>query len=172
MAMGKKGMTIKQVIKAYLVAGMFFFALGGWLLHYRIHPPEKNPSFYIPYIAGVVGVFIVPTLFWFKRTFTWAYIINGFGVIIGTITMAQFSVEHFKGELVPINIIVNTLLADILILWGVFVAGKALFDLEFFKNDSDPAPRGRYLRYPNMGWWYVHLAGFTLVYGAGKLLWK
>ena len=27
-------------------------------------------------------------------------------------------------------------------------------------------------RYPNMGWWLVHLVGLSIVYTLGNLLWR
>lgn len=165
-------MKRKEKIKATLIAGLFFLALGGWLLHLRIHPVSKDVGNFIPLIAGIVSVFCVPLLFWFRPTIALAYIINGFTVIIGTIAMAQFSIEHFEGPLTATNILLNTTLADIAILWGKFAVGKALFDLEFLKSDTDVAPKGRFFRYPNMGWWWVHLVALTIVYTVGVLFKK
>ncbi len=165
-------MNRKKMIKTTLVAGLFFIALGGWLLHLRIHPPVKDADFLIPCISGIVSVFCLPLLFWFRRTSALAYVINGFLVIIGTITMAHFSIAHFQGPISALNIIINTTLADIAILWGKFAIGKALFDLEFLKSDADPAEKGRFFRYPHMGWWWAHLFALALVYTLGKIIWK
>ena len=165
-------MTKKNSIKATLIAGLFFLALGGWLLHLRIHSPAKDADNYIPFVTGLVSVFFLPVLFWFKRTAALAYILNGFSVIIGTITMAQFSIVHFQGTVSPSNILINTTLADTAILWGKFALGFALFKLEFLKTETDPAPKGRFFRYPNMGWWWAHLAGLSIIYTLGNILWK
>lgn len=184
-------MNRKKMIRATLVAGLFFFALGGWLLHLRIHPPAKGADYLIPFISGIVSVFCLPLLFWFRRTVALAYIINGFLVIIGTITMAQFSIVNFKGPVTAISIILTTTLADIAILWGKFGIGKALFDLESLnphtncdvasikttigvgvKSDTDTAAKGRFFRYPHMGWWWVHLFSLALVYTLGNVIWK
>ena len=86
--------------------------------------------------------------------------------------MAQFSIVHFEGPVNLKSIFLGTLLADIAILWGKFALGKALFDLEFLKSDTDPGPKGRFFRYPNMGWWWVHLFALSLVYTLGNILWK
>src|SRR3989338_7153438 len=96
----------KKMIKKTLVAGLFFMALGGWLLHLRIHPPVKDADFLIPYISGIVSVFCLPLLFWFRRTAALAYVINGFLVITGTITMEHFSIANFQGPISALNIIV------------------------------------------------------------------
>jgi hypothetical protein len=34
------------------------------------------------------------------------------------------------------------------------------------------ARHGRIWRYPNMGWWWVHLFALSVVYAAGNLLWN
>lgn len=165
-------MTRKNRLKAALIVGLFLSALGGWLLHLRIHPPTKDTEFLIPFISGIISVFILPLLFWFRRTTAAAYIINGFLAIIGTIVMAQLSITHFKDPVTVANVILNTTLADIAILWGKFVIGKALFDLQFLKSDTDIAAKGRFFRYPNMGWWWVHLFALAFVYTLGNIIWK
>lgn len=166
-------MNRKEIIKAQLVAGLFFLSLGGWLLHLRIHPPVKNAANVIPFISGIGSVFCLPLLFCFRPTVTLAYISNGFLAIIGTITMAHFSLAHFQGTITPAAIILNTTFADIAILWGKFAVGKALFDLEFLRPETAGlAAKGRFFRYANMGWWYVHLFALAVVYALGNIFWK
>ncbi|OGX42595.1 MAG: hypothetical protein A3G37_03360 [Omnitrophica WOR_2 bacterium RIFCSPLOWO2_12_FULL_46_30] len=165
-------MKRKEMIKAALAAGLFFLGLGGWLLHLRIHPPVKNAANLIPFISGIGSVFCLPFLFCFRPTVTLAYIINGFLAIIGTITMAHFSIAHFQGPITPASIILNTTFADIAILWGKFAVGKTLFDLEFLKSETEAAAQGRFFRYPNMGWWWAHLFALAIVYASGNIFWK
>ncbi len=165
-------MNGKKTIKATLVAGLFFLALGGWYLHLRIHPPTTEIDHVIPFISGIVSVFCIPFLFWFRPTVIPAYIVNGFLVIIGTITMAHFSIVNFKGPITLTNIILNTTFADIAILWGKFAVGKALFGLEFLKSETAVAAKGRFFRYPNMGWWWAHLFALAIVYALGNIFWK
>lgn len=162
----------KKMIKETLVVSLFFLALGGWLLHLRIHPPQTEAYHLVPFVAGIGSVFFVPLLFCFRPTLAVAYIINGFLVIIGTITMAHFSIVHFQGSITPVNIILKTTFADIAILWGKFAVGQALFNLEFLKSETDALGKGRYFRYPNMGWWWVHLFALTAVYALGNIFWK
>ena len=165
-------MNRKMKIKAALVVSLFFLAFGGWLLHLRIHPLTKTPYDIIPLISGIVSVFCLPILFCFSRTIALAYIVNGFLAILGTITMAQFSIVNFKGPVTLENIILNSTFADIAILWGKFSLGKALFDFEYLKSDNDLAAKGRFFRYPNMGWWWAHLFALAVVYALGNILWK
>jgi hypothetical protein len=165
-------MNKKKMIKITLIFELCVLGLGGWLLHYRIHPPVKGEVYFIPFFSGIVSVFCLPLLFWFRKTLNLAYIINGFLVIIGTIMMAHFSIKNFQGPLTLTNIIVNTLFADIALAWGKFGVGKAMYVLEYLKSDADTVSKGRYFRFPNMGWWWVHLVGLAAVYTAGNILWK
>jgi hypothetical protein len=165
-------MNKKMAIKMTLILGLFAVCLGGWLLHLRIHPPEKNPAYLIPFFSGMISVFALPLLFWFRRTVNLGYILDGFLVIIGTITMTHFSIAHFEGQVTLTRLITGTLFADIAVLWSKFALGRALYLLEFLKADTDSLPKGRYFRYPNMGWWWAHLAGMSLIYALGNILWK
>jgi hypothetical protein len=165
-------MNRKNTVKAALVASLFCLALGGWLLHLRIHPLSKNPDYVIPFISGIISIFFLPLLFCFRPTVALAYIFNGFLVILGTITMAHLSISNFEGPATLWNIIINTTFADIALLWGKFAVGKALFDLDRLKSDTDTIPKGRIFRYPNMGWWWVHLLGLSIVYALGNSIWK
>ncbi len=165
-------MNRKKMVKETLIASLFFLALGGWLLHLRIHSPVKGAGYFIPFIAGILSAFCLPFLFCFRRTLAFAYVVNGFLVIIGTITMAHFSIFNFKVPITAANIILTTTLADIMVLWGKFSVGKALFDLEYLKSDTDVVTKGRFFRYPNLGWWWAHLIALTTVYTLGKILWK
>jgi len=165
-------MSNKRRIKVILITGLIFLSLGGWIIHMRSHPPLMDADNLIPFIAGIASIFIIPVLFWFRPTIILAYLINGFTVILGTITMAHFSVINFKGPLSFEGLIFSTMFPDIAMLWGKFFMGKALFDLEYLKTDQDIVPKGRYLRYPNTGWWLAHLVGWSLVYALGNILWK
>ena len=165
-------MTQKQNIRNLLIVGLIAASLGGWLLHLRIHPPSEDSANLIPFLAGIIGIIIVPILFLFKKTIPHAYMINGFLVIIGTITMAHFSIMHLPERITFQAIFVGTLLADIFLLFTNFFIGKALFELEMFKAIDAMTRKGRYWRYPNMGWWWVHFFSLSLVYALGNLLWK
>jgi hypothetical protein len=165
-------MNKKKLIKITLILGLFSVCLGGWLLHLRIHPPAKNAAYLIPFFSGLISVFALPVFFWFRGTVTLGYIVDGFLVIFGTITMAHFSIAHFEGPVTLTKLLTNTLFADIAVLWGKFALGRGLYLLEFLKADTDSLPKGRYFRYPNMGWWWVHLAGMSVIYALGNILWK
>jgi hypothetical protein len=152
---------------------IFFLALGGWLLHLRIHPLAKNVEHYIPAVAGFISVIIIPLLFIFRSTIPFAYLLNGMTVIIGTITMAHFSIKHPPEVWTLQTILLGTLLADIALLWGKFAVGKALFEMEVTINHPEDTVRsGRFFRFPNMGFWFAHVVALTAVYIIGNCFWK
>ena len=152
---------MKKKIKFLLIFGLFFMSWGGGWMHYSYHPFAKTGYGWVPFIVGLISVLIVPILFAFKKTVHWAYLLNGFAVIIGTITMTHFSLA------------VHPLWADILILWGKFAIGRAIFCLEVYPPDARPQVRGwNLIRFPNMGFWYVHLVAWTAVYLLGHFIWR
>jgi hypothetical protein len=122
----------------------------------------QNPANLIPALSGLLSVIAIPLLFCFRRTLVWGYVLNGFTALIGTVVMAHFSIVRWPMVLLP----------DILILWGKFFVGKALFDLELFGYDPGHEKKGQFWRYPNLGWWLAHLAAISLVYAAVQLLWR
>ena len=145
-----------------MITSLFMLSLGGFLLHYLVHPLEKQSYGFLPFFAGLISIIVVTVLFFFKKMIPFAYLLNGMLVIIGTITMAHFSLVKFP------------LFADIFMLWSAFFTGKALFDLELMNagNIDSPRHKGRFFRYPNFGFWGVHLAVLSMVYYLGHILWK
>jgi len=152
---------MKKYVKMMLIIALFLTALGGLGLHYRIHPIDKHAFGYVPFIAGLISVLAIPALFFFRKTLHLAYLLNGFTVIIGVITMAHFSIV--KAPLLP----------DIFILLCKFFIGRAIFCVEVFPMDGEiKNPGWRWIRYPNMGFWAVHLVLLSGVYYIGNLLWR
>ncbi len=152
---------MKNYNRIILILALFLVSFGGFGLHYRIHPFQKHLYGYVPFIAGLLSMIAVPVMFYFRKTIHLAYLINGFSVIIGVITMSHFSL--IKGNLVP----------DIAILLGKFFIGRALFCNEFFSSEQPAhSPGWKWIRYPNTGFWAVHLVVLSLVYYLGNLLWR
>jgi len=121
---------MKKKIKILLIFGLFFVSLGGMGLHYAIHPFAKTGYGWVPFIVGLISVLVIPLLFYFRKTLNLAYLLNGFAVIIGTITMAHFS------------LVIRPLWPDILILMTKFVIGRAIFCLEIYPLDANPKVKG------------------------------
>ena len=166
-------MKKKDYLRLVLILAIFFLALGGWLLHLRIHPLAKDAENYIPFVAGFISVIVIPVLFIFRPTIPFAYLLNGITVIIGTITMAHFTIENPPQVWTLQTIFLGTLLADIMLLWGKFAVGKALFDLDSVISRPDTQiSSGRFFRFPNMGFWFAHLVTLTAVYLIGSYFWK
>lgn len=163
-------MTIRSYIRSVCLAALVAMALGGFLLHLRVHPFTQNTSFLTNFVTGILSVVVVPLLFLGKRTIHYGYVLNGFIAIAGTITMAHFSLAHPPAPLTPATLLLKTTLADILILWGKFFIGKVLFDCEVFGYNKAVEKKGASYRYPNLGWWCVHLAAVAVVYYIGHIL--
>ena len=161
-----------------LLCGLVSLAVGGFLLHSRIHKVWSAESTeyvnLVPAISGILGIIIVPLLFCFRKTIAYGYVLNGFTVIVGTVTMAHYSIANWPTNTAVTvkTILFGTLLMDIIILWGKFFVGKALFDLEIFGYDAARERKGKTYRYPNIGWWLIHLVGVSIVYYLGNLLWR
>jgi hypothetical protein len=165
-------MTIKTYVKTTLLVGLVALSVGGFFLHLRIHPLAKNPANIVPIVSGVLGIVIVPLLFSSRKLIAYGYVINGMETIIGTVLMAHYSIAHWPTPVTPGAIIFHTLLADILVLWSKFFLGKAIFDLEHHGYDQTRVMKGKTYRYPNYGWWFIHLVTISLIYYVGHLLWR
>ncbi|MBP7528879.1 MAG: hypothetical protein KA801_13185 [Syntrophorhabdaceae bacterium] len=164
--------TIRNYVRTLLLAALVTMAAGGFLLHLRIHPFTSNTSFLINFVAGLLSIVVVPLLFCWRKTIHYGYVLNGFIVIVATITMAHFSFAHPPEELNPGNILLMTTFPDILIVWGKFFTGKVLFDLEVMGYNADLEKKGMTFRYPNLGWWLIHFLAVAAVYYAGHALWR
>jgi len=165
-------MTARTYVKTMLLCALVALAFGGLVLHLRIHPVSKIPSIIVALVAGILSVVVVPFLFSRKSLVEYGYVLNGMLVIVGTITMGHFSLAHWPAPATFKTVILETLLADIAVLWGNFFVGKALFDLEVFGYDPSREKKGKTWRYPNLGWWMVHLVAISTVYSIGHLLWS
>jgi hypothetical protein len=166
-------MTQKDNVRFLLMFSLVALALGGFILHTRIHPLEKEAGNIIPAVAGILSVIIIPILFYFRQTVAYGYVLNGMTVILGTVAMAHYSLRHPpEAGWTLQTVLFGTLLMDIIILWAKFTVGKALFELELLRQPEAPARTGRYFRYPNMGYWWVHLFAISIVYSLGIQFWK
>ena len=98
------------------ICALFLLSVGGLLLHIRFHKPTEELSHWIPAIVGLINVFVVPFLFNYARTVAWAYLLTIATVVIGTVTMAHHSWEHWDLPLTLQNVLLQSTLADIIIL--------------------------------------------------------
>ena len=165
-------MSTRTYIKSLLLVSLTTLAIGGFFLHLRIHPFTEHAYGAVPFISGLLSILLVPCLFSFRKTLDYGYVLNGLLVILGTITMAHFSIAHWPQPASFEAVLLKTTMADILILWAKFFVGKALFELELHGYDPNHTKQGASWRYPNLGWWMIHLAAISAVYGLGNLLWR
>lgn len=165
-------MLTRTQIKSGLLLALIAMALGGFLLHMRIHPVAENSSNLLAIVSGLMSIIVIPALFSFRKTISYGYVLNGLSVILGTIVMAHYALAH-RPDLVTWRwLLIGTTLADIVLLSGKFFVGKALFDLEMFGYGPQLSAAGRYWRYPNLGWWFIHLLAIAYVYALGNIWWR
>jgi len=165
-------MTIQIYIRSILLGALVTLSLAGFMIHARIHLAAENPSFILPLVAGILNIAVIPSFFCFPKTLAYGYVLNGFLCIIGTVTMGHFAIAHWFDPASPQDILLKSMFIDILIVWGKFFIGKALFELETFGYDPSRPRAGIPYRYPNMGWWLIHLAAVSFVYYLGNRLWS
>ena len=143
------------------ILALLFLSIGGWLLHFGFHPISISKSHYVPFLYGLVNIFIVPFLFNSKKTIIIAYVINGFGVIVGTILMAHMSLSSPPDPLTLPAILFRTTLADIFLLFPKLFIGHLIL-LHYY-----PSGLGRMF---TTSWWVRHFCYFTVVYSIGHFL--
>ena len=165
-------MTTQRYGKSVLLSELVALSLGGFLFHGRVHPVAQHPSNVIAALSGVLSIIAVPLLFSFKKTLPYGYVLNGFLAILGTLVMGHFALVHWPHPATLRAILLNTTLADILIVWSKFLVGKSLFDLEFYGYDPNKVRKGHPYRYPNLGWWGIHFVAVGIVYTLGHILWR
>jgi hypothetical protein len=155
-------MIFKKEIRKPILA-LLLLSLGGWILHFRVHPITHNPSNFVPFVLGLIDIFITPQLFNYKKTVILAYLINGIGVIVGAITMASFSLSSLPDPLTFTSIIFKTTLAHILILFSKLFIGQMVLS-HFY-----PAGLGRLF---TPFWWLRHFCYLSVVFALGHFLWR
>ena len=164
-------MTQRKYIRLWLILALFFIALGGWLLHIKVHPPFEESVHLIPFLSGIISIIAIPALFYMDSTTPYAYVINGMIVIIGAIMMSHLSIANLPEQINLKKLILGTTLPDIIILFTRFAAGQALFEIYRMQNpDTQRIKNKRFFRYPNMGWWGVHTVALTTVYLLGHFI--
>jgi hypothetical protein len=115
-----------------LILAFFLISLGGLLLHLRIHPPPQSLFHWIPAAFGIVNTVALPFLFARAVTVPWAFAFTWATVLAGTVGMAYFSLTTWEWPVTLVTILLNSTLADIVILWAkIPLAWKILthFDL-------------------------------------------
>lgn len=117
------------------VFGLFCMTLGGFLLHYRVHPPSKDAFNLIGVLFPLFNTLILPFMFLNRRTMTWAYLINATSVVVGVAVMTWFSVANWKDPISFYTILFHSTLADSLILMGKLPLAHAIL-LDWMEFDE------------------------------------
>ncbi len=154
-------MLFQKEIRKPILA-LMLISLGGWMLHFRIHSITANPSNFLPFLIGLVNIVITPILFNQRKTVIVAYLINGIGVIIGSVAMAVLSLYNLPEPLTFTSLIFKTTLGDILILLSKLFIGQMILSHYY------PTGLGRFF---NPGWWVRHFCYLSIVFAIGHFLW-
>ncbi len=88
-------MTIKTYIRSLLLGALITLSLAGFMIHARVHLITENSSFIIPFLAGILSVAVVPTLFWFKKTLAYGYPNMGWWLL----HLVAISLVYYLGNL-------------------------------------------------------------------------
>jgi hypothetical protein len=131
---------MRTVTRRILLTTLFFLAVGGFLLHYRIHtlmvPDKMQPGTlifsgtnFLANLFPLIDVVLVTILFMRQKTAVYGFLLNGLIVIYGTIFMTHFSIADNLARAVPIqDWPLKSTLPDIAIAWADFLTGKLLYD--------------------------------------------
>ncbi len=155
-------MIFKKEIQKPILS-LIFISLGGWMMHYRIHPISENPFYYLPFITGLLNIIFVPVLFHYKKTAILAYLINGFSVIIGAILMAHLSLLRISSSTTLSDMLFKTTSAYI------FISSSKLFIGQMILSYYYPTGLGRFF---TAWWWTRHFVYLSAVYTLGFYLWR
>ena len=122
-----------------LLGALFLLALGGFLLHYRIHPfllPDKDHPGEVLFRGQFVAASLLPlldlvavtALFARRSTAPLGYLLNGVIVIYGAVLMGHFSIATLVPRAPsPAEWLLKSTLPDIAIAGGDFLVGNALY---------------------------------------------
>jgi hypothetical protein len=151
------------------ICALVLLSLGGWLLHARAHSVSfdpsnpSNPAFVVPFLVGLLSIIAAPILLNFKGTFVVGYLINGMSVVIGTITMAAFSLAKLPSPLTAQNILTGTMLWSILLLFPKLLLGQMIL-LHYHPNGMGRLFTG--------SWWLRHFIYLSAIFTLGHILWR
>ena len=152
-----------------LALALMFMSLGGLIIHVRVHPSIIDPmgtgvpANWVPFVAGLIGVFITPFLLSLPKTVIIGYLINGVSVILGAVLMSTKSLSSLPVPLTLGDLLFKTTLADILLLFGKLFVGHQIF------LHHHPAGMGRMF---TPGWWARHFLYLGAVFAIGHFIWR
>ena len=124
---GAFGKISKTMNRRILIIAMFFLALGGFLLHYRIHPFVGIYRFAT--IISLLDVFLITALFCARQSVIYGLLLKGMFTILAVIFMGHFSIVGLIGKNPTLlDWIFKSTLADILVALSGFLIAKAIYE--------------------------------------------
>jgi hypothetical protein len=122
--------------RAQLWIALVGLALGAFMLHYRIHPPQQALTNFWASLFPGVDLIVVSILFLFRGTAVWALLLNSFIAYLGIILMSDLSITSALTGAIkvstwqqPFSWLLQTMLPDILILIADLFVGMALYKI-------------------------------------------
>jgi len=152
-----------------LILALFFISVGGWLLHFRIHPilPDaarmRNSANFFPFTVGLTSMLVTPVLLWFRRTLLVGYLLNGIGALTGMLLMTYFSLATFRHPFTLAGVFTGTLVADVLIAFSRLFLGQRILHTYY------PSGTGRMF---TAWWWTRHAFYVSVVFLLGHSVWR
>ena len=122
--------------RAQLWIALVGLALGAFILHYRIHPPQQGLTYFWASLFPGVDLVVVSILFLFRSTVIWALLLNTFLAYLGIILMSDLTITwtltgaiKVSPSTQPFGWLLQTLLPDIMILIADLFVGMALYKI-------------------------------------------
>jgi hypothetical protein len=127
------GKIHKSMNRRILIIAISFLALGGFLLHYRIHP--FIGIYRVATIVSLLDVFLVTALLCTRTSAVYGLLLKGMFTILGVILMGHLSIAGFVGKNPTLSDwIFKSTLADILVALAGFLIAKVIYD-SYFKKE-------------------------------------
>ncbi|MCL5036331.1 MAG: hypothetical protein M1269_04345 [Chloroflexi bacterium] len=163
-------------VRNNLIFTLFLISLGGLTIHLLVHPPVVKGNIewvrMIPSLADLVTMFLITLLFLKKETAPWAELLTGLTVIFGILLMSRYSLSQWHPDM-PISVaLLNSTLANSIILFGKFMVGKTIFESYYPERVPNNWKWPTTIRFLYNGWWVIHFVLISLVYSIGFIFLK
>ncbi|MBM4328652.1 MAG: hypothetical protein FJ118_15985 [Deltaproteobacteria bacterium] len=116
-------------------------ALGGMIVHYKLHPLEAELTHVWPFAFSVADLLVVSLLFAFKSTAVWGLLLNSFLAMLGIIMMTDLGVMSVVNGWVKVGFFQNpiawmgdTMVSSVATTFTDFLAGLALYSVTIGKK--------------------------------------
>jgi hypothetical protein len=134
--------------RTQLWVALVALAVGGFLLHYRLHPPSEGLTDFWASFFCAIDVIVVSALFLSKTTAVWALLLNSFLAFVGIIMMTDLTIVWtYNGGIKasplhePTAWLLHSMLPDIAILVADFMTGLVLYKVTIGGPSQMAVPR-------------------------------